>query len=166
MRIPKFVLTLFLVGSSAIFAQEKQVTLEDIWNGTFSQERLESLKSLNNGTEYIVLNQDRASKSSSIDIYDYKSGEKKGSLLNSSDLSELSGFQSYELSEDENMILLATDVDPIYRRSSQGIFYVYDVKSKELKKLSENKVQEPTFSPDNSKVAYVFENNLFVKDLA
>ncbi len=166
MRIPKFVLTLFLVGTSAIFAQEKQVTLEDIWSGTFSQERLESLNSLNNGTEYIVLNQDKQSKSSSIDIYDYKSGEKKGSLLNSSDLSELSNFQSYELSQDENMVLLATEVDQIYRRSSQGIFYIYDVKSKELKKLSENKVQEPTFSPDNSKVAYVFENNIFVKNLA
>ncbi len=165
MRIPKFVLTLFLVGTSAIFAQEKQVTLEDIWSGTFSQERLESLKSLNNGTEYIVLNQDRKTGTSSIDIFDYKSGEKKGSLLNSSDLSELSRFQSYELSSDENMILLATELDPIYRRSSQGIFYTYDVKSKELKKLSDHKIQEPTFSPDNSKVAYVFENNLFVKDL-
>ncbi len=165
MRIPKFVLTLFLVGTSAIFAQEKQITLEDIWSGTFSQERLESLKSLNNGTEYIVLNQDRKTGTSSIDIFDYKSGEKKGSLLNSSDLSELERFQSYELSSDENMILLATELDPIYRRSSQGIFYTYDVKSKELKKLSDHKIQEPTFSPDNSKVAYVFENNLFVKDL-
>ncbi|WP_010229937.1 S9 family peptidase [Gillisia marina] len=165
MRIPKFVLTLFLVGTSAIFAQEKQVTLEDIWSGTFSQERLESLKSLNNGTEYIVLNQDRKTGTCSIDIFDYKSGEKKGSLLNSSDLSELERFQSYELSSDEKMILLATELDPIYRRSSQGIFYTYDVKSKELKKLSDHKIQEPTFSPDNSKVAYVFENNLFVKDL-
>ena len=72
MRIPKFVLTLFLVGTSAIFAQEKQVTLEDIWSGTFSQERLESLKSLNNGTEYIVLNQDRQARSSSIDAVSYK----------------------------------------------------------------------------------------------
>jgi len=166
MRIPKFVLTLFLVGTCAVFAQEKQVTLEDIWSGTFSQQRLESLKSLNNGTEYIVLNQDRTAGTSSIDIYDYKSGEKKGSLLSSSDLEELSRFQSYELSDNENRILLATEVDPIFRRSSRGIFYTYDVKSKSLKKLSDNKVQEPTFSPDASKVAYVFENNLYVKDLS
>lgn len=77
MRIPKFVLTLFLVGTSATFAQNKQVTLGDIWSGTFSQERLESLNSLNNGTEYIVLNQDKNTGSSSIDIYNYASGEKK-----------------------------------------------------------------------------------------
>ncbi len=166
MRIPKFVLTLLLVSSCAVFAQNKQVTLEDIWNGTFSQERLESLKSLNNGTEYIVLNQNRETGTTSIDIYDYKSGEKKGSLLNSANLPDLDRFQCYELSDDENMILLATAVDPIYRHSTKGIFYTYNVKTKELKKLSENKVQEPTFSPDNSKVAYVFENNLFVKDLA
>ena len=166
MRIPKFVLTLLLVSSCAVFAQKKQVTLEDIWSGTFSQQRLESLNSLNNGTEYIVLNQNRETNSTSIDIYDYKSGEKKGSLLNSTNLPELDRFQSYELSDDENMILLATDLDAIYRHSTKGVFYTYNVKTKELKKLSENKVQEPTFSPDNSKVAYVFENNLYIKDLA
>ena len=166
MSIPKFVLTLLLVSSCAVFAQNKQVTLEDIWSGTFSQQRLESLKSLNNGTEYIVLNQNRETGNSSIDIFDYKSGEKKGSLLNSANLPDLDKFQSYELSDDENMILLATALDPIYRHSTKGIFYTYNVKTKELKKLSEHKVQEPTFSPDNSKVAYVFENNLYVKDLA
>ena len=166
MRIPKFVLTLLLVSSCAVFAQKKQVTLEDIWSGTFSQQRLESLNSLNNGTEYIVLNQNRETNSTSIDIYDYKSGERKGSLLNSSDLPDLDRFQSYELSEDENMILLASVLDPIYRHSTRGVYYTYNIKTKELKKLSENKVQEPTFSPNNSKVAYVFENNLYVKDLA
>ena len=53
-----------------------------------------------------------------------------------------------------------------YRRSSRGIYYIYDVEDKTLTKLSDNKVQEPTFSPDASKVAYVFENNIYTYDIA
>ncbi|MDX1604203.1 MAG: S9 family peptidase, partial [Salinimicrobium sediminis] len=43
---------------------------------------------------------------------------------------------------------------------------VYDLKSKELQKISEDKIKEPTLSPNGEKVAYVFENNIYVKDLA
>jgi len=166
MRVTKFLLGLILIGTSSIFAQEKQITLEEIWDGTFSQEGLKSLESLNNGTEYIVLNQDKRNATSSIDVYDYKSGEKKASLLNSADLEEISKFQGYELSANEAKILLGTQMDQIYRHSSKGIFYVYDIASKSLQKLSENKIQEPTFSPDASMVAYVFDNNLYIKTLA
>jgi dipeptidyl-peptidase-4 len=166
MRVTKFILGLILIGTNSIFAQEKQITLEEIWGGTFSQERLESLESLNNGTEYIVLNQDRKNATSSIDVYDYKSGEKKVSILNSSDLKEISKFEGYELSANETKVLLGTQMDQIYRHSSKGIFYVYDIASKSLQKLSENKIQEPTFSPDASMVAYVFDNNLYIKTLA
>ncbi len=166
MRFTKFLLGFFLFGISSGFAQEKQITLEEIWDGTFSQQRLESLESLNNGRQYIVLNQDRRNAASSIDLYDYLSGEKKGSLLSSLDLEAISSFQGYELSDDETKVLLGTQMDQIYRHSSKGIFYVYDIASKSIQKLSENKIQEPTFSPDASKVAYVFENNLYIKTLA
>lgn len=166
MRVTKFLLGLILIGTSSIFAQEKQITLEEIWDGTFSQERLESLESLNNGTEYIVLNQDKKNATSSIDVYDYKSGEKKESLLNSANLEEISKFKEYELSDNEVKVLLGTQMDQIFRHSSKGIFYVYDIASKSLQKLSENKIQEPTFSPDASMVAYVFDNNLYIKTLA
>ncbi len=166
MRFTKFLLGLFLIGTSSVFAQEKQITLEEIWDGTFSQERLEALESLNNGVEYIVLNQDRKNATSSIDVYDYKSGEMKGSLLNSANLEEISKFQGYELSVDESKVLLGTQMDQIFRHSSKGIFYVYNIASKSLQKLSENKIQEPTFSPDASKVAYVLDNNLYIKILS
>jgi dipeptidyl-peptidase-4 len=166
MRLYAYALVLFWIGITPVLAQEKQVTLEEIWNGTFSQQRMESLRSLNNGTEYIVLNQNRKQGTTSIDVYDYKSGEKKRSLLNSGDLAEISTFQGYELSDNEDKILLGTDIDPIFRRSEKGIYYVYNIVDKTIKKISDDKIQEPTFSPDASKVAYVHDNNLYIKDLA
>jgi len=166
MKLSQIVLALLLVGTTAVFAQEKQVTLEEIWNGEFSQQRLESLNSLNNGDDYIVLNQDRAKGTSSIDVYAYKSGEKERSLVNSANLQDINRFSSYQLSDNETQVLLGTEMEQIYRHSSRGIFYVYDVASKSLKKLTDRKIQEPTFSPDGSKVAYVLDNNIYIQDLA
>ncbi|PKD19737.1 peptidase S9 [Salegentibacter salinarum] len=166
MKFSKILVGLLIAATSTIYAQDKEISLEEIYDGTFRQERLQSLQSLDNGKEYLVLNRDRNANTTSIDVYSYKSGEKVRSLLNSEDLSEISGFQGFELSEDEDKILLSTELEQIYRRSSRGIYYFYDVEDKSLTKLSDNKVQEPTFSPDASKVAYVFENNIYTYDIA
>ena len=56
-------------------------------------------------------------------------------------------------------------MDQVYRRSSLGSYYVYDIKTKAIKLVSTNKIQEPTFSNDGSKIAFGFENNLYIKDL-
>ncbi|KRG28060.1 S9 family peptidase [Salegentibacter mishustinae] len=166
MKFSKILVGLLITATSTIYAQDKEISLEEIYDGTFRQERLQSLQSLDNGKEYVVLNRDRNANTSSIDVYSYKSGEKVRSLLNSKDLSEISRFQGFELSENEDKILLSTNMEQIYRRSSRGIYYIYDVEGKTLTKLSDNKVQEPTFSPDASKVAYVFENNIYTYDIA
>lgn len=166
MKLIYGLLAFFLTASTLVTAQQKELTLEEIWNGTFSQEGLESLQSLNNGKEYVVLNFDRNTRSSSIDVYSYKTGKKTRTLLNSADLDELQYFQDFSFSDNESKIILVTEQSYIFRRSTQGIFYVYDLKTKELQKISEDLIREPTLSPNGEKVAYVYENNLFVKDLS
>ena len=154
------------IAASVATSQEKNITLEEIWSGKFSQQHLQSLQSLKNGVEYVVLNHDPDTGNSSIDVYSYKTGKQTRTLVDTKDLKDLDKFQSFSLSDDESKILLATDPQPIYRRSSKAIFYIFDVNSKELTKLSDKKVQEPTFSPDNSKLAYVFENNIYIYNVA
>lgn len=161
-------LLLFLTAFLPLTAQQKNITLEDIWkpgSGVFRTERLDVLRSLNNGKEYSVLNYDRQNKVSTIDVYDYKSGAKTRTLLNSKDLNGIDYIISYEFNKDETKILFTTELESIYRRSSLGTYYVYDIKSKDFKLVSTNKIQEPTFSNDGNKIAYGFENNLYVKDL-
>jgi len=166
MKFSKILVGLLITATSVIYAQDKEISLEEIYDGTFRQERLQSLQSLNNGEEYVVLNRDRQVNTSSIDVYSYKTGTMLRSLLKSTDLDEISRFQGFQLSKKENKILLSTQVEQIYRRSSRAIYYIYNVKDKSLTKLSDKKVQEPTFAPDASKVAYVFENNIYSYDLA
>ncbi|NNK69317.1 MAG: S9 family peptidase [Flavobacteriaceae bacterium] len=147
-------------------AQQKQITLENIWNGTFRTERMDVLHSMNNGKQYSVLNFERNSRTSSVDVYDYETLSKNKTLVNSKDLGDMQYFLDYDFSDDESKLLLASDIESIYRRSTLGTYYVYDINSGELSKVADYKIQEPTFSPDGSKIAYGYENNLYVKDLA
>ena len=81
------------------------------------------------------------------------------------DLPGIRYFESYAFDLGEKKLLLGVNLETVYRRSKKGTYYVYYLDSKELSKVSEEQIQEPTFSPDGKKVAYVFENNLYVLDL-
>ena len=166
MKLPYRLLAFFLMAGTLLSAQQKELTLEKIWNGTFRQEYMQSLQSLNNGKEYVVLNFDRDSRTSTIDVYSYKTGEKSRTLLSSEELEGIEYFGDFEFSNNESKLVLGTNIEPIYRHSTRGIFYVYDLESKELQKISGEAIQEPTLSPNGEKVAFVKENNLFVKDLS
>ncbi|MAZ71590.1 MAG: S9 family peptidase [Flavobacteriaceae bacterium] len=158
-------LVIFVLAITVATAQKREITLEDIWGGTFRTERLDALRSLDNGKEYAVLNYSRQLNTSTVDVYDYKSGDKVRTLVNSNDLPGISHIISYELSEDESKLLLATQLKQIYRRSSLGTYYVYDIKTKELTLVSQKQIQEPTFNSDATKVAFGYNNNLYIKDL-
>jgi dipeptidyl-peptidase-4 len=144
-------------------AQQKEITLEDIWQGTFRGESMNSLNSMK-GNFYSLLNYNRSTGKTSVDQYNYKTLEKVKTIVDSEELS-LDGFSSYSFDEKESKILLGTEIQSIYRRSTKGVFYVYELESKKLQKIDEQNIQEPTFSPDGSRVAFVKNNNLFVKDL-
>ncbi|HLT53787.1 MAG TPA: S9 family peptidase [Flavobacteriaceae bacterium] len=165
MRLFNSLFLLAVFFTTCCFSQQKDITLEDIWGGTFRTERMDALHSMNNGQQYSVLNFDRESRSTSVDIYDYKTLKKVSTLVSSADLEGVPYFTDYKFSDDETMILLSTEEESIYRRSSLGIYYVYDLQASKLTKIAEKKVQEPTFSPDGNKVAYGYQNNLYIKDL-
>ncbi len=166
MKLPYRLLAFFLTASTLLSAQQKEITLEKIWNGTFRQEYMQSLQSLNNGKEYVVLNFDRDSKTSSIDVYSYETGEKSRTMLSSNELDGIDYFGDFEFSDNESKLILGTDIEPIYRHSTRGIFYVYDLGNKKLQKIIDEPIQEPTLSPNGEKVAFVKDNNLYVKDLS
>ncbi len=156
---------LAITFSGPLFSQEKEITLEEIWGGAFRTEGLEALRSMNNGRHYTVLNTDPASKNTSVDVYDYETREKVRTLVSSSELPGVPGFSSYSLSADETKILLATEVVPVFRHSTLGVFYIYDLEGGELTRISGSGIQEPTFSPNGRQLAYVFENNLYIFNL-
>lgn len=164
-RIHSFTVLAFLVAlSSSLTAQQREITLEDIWGGAFRTEFMDVLHSMNNGKEYSVLNFNRSKGTSSIEVFDYKPGKIK-TLVDSNNLPDIPYFISYEFSQDESQILLATKLEQVYRHSTLGTYYVYDAKTGKTSLLSKWQVQEPTFSPDGTKIAFGYQNNLYVKNL-
>lgn len=165
MRIIQQFLLVFCIFSTFTYAQNQSITLQDIWGGTFRTERMDALHSMDNGKQYSVLNFNRVSGSTSIDIYDYKTLKKVRTLVNSADIAEIKYFTDYIFSADEAKVLLATNVSSIYRRSTLGTYFLYNTENNSVVKVANHPIQEPTFSPDGTKVAYGYENNLYIKDL-
>ena len=165
MKLRHIIAIVGFLTTSLIYCQEKQISLEDIWSGQFRTEGMQALHSMKNGKQYSVLNFDRQTRTTTIDIYDYKTLEKVKTLVSSSDLEGIQGFFDYSFSDDESKVILTTNSKPVFRRSTLGEYYIYDIASKKLTKVSDDLVQEPTLSPDATKVAYGFKNNLYVKDL-
>ena len=141
---------------AAFFAQaQKQITVEDFTEkGTFEQETLENLNWMSDGQFYSALEDNQVVR------YDVTTGEIDSVIVDGQTLNIV--IDEYEFSNDEKKILLQTDRKSIYRRSFTAEYYVYTFEGSELKKLSNNGSQSyATFSPDNSMVAFVRENNLF-----
>jgi Dipeptidyl aminopeptidases/acylaminoacyl-peptidases len=74
--------------------------------------------------------------------------------------------REYQVSSDKKRILFFNGREPIYRRSSKSTVYLYDVTNKKVLLLNKGKILHPTFSPDGNKIAYVFDNNLYIYNVA
>ena len=148
--------------NSLVFSQSKEITLEDIWENYnfFIIKSYRGINSMNDGEFYTqIKNTDDGQE---IIKYSFKNGERIVRLFKSSDF-KIKRINSYSLSSDDKLMLLATETESIYRYSKKAIYYVFNIQNNKIKKLSDNKVRYPTFSPDGTKIAYVFENNLLYK---
>ncbi len=151
-----------------LVAQQKQnITLEDIWqSNAFFPEMVQGINPLNDGKSYAVI------ADTAINVYSYETGDYIRTLVHRNALIPEGAerpipFRGYVLSPDESMLLLPTQTESIYRHSTVSYFYVYDLRNKALKPLSEGGKQRlATFSPDGSMIAFVRDNNIFVHRLA
>ena len=162
-RAMNFVFIL-LFGNIQLFAQNT-LSLDSLWDGAYDAERLESIRSMKDGTAYTVLKPSLQGGTNQLVQYYYKNPKQRSILVDSENYDQIERISDYSFSKNEQKILLETDPIPIYRRSKIAEYWVFDRGAKTLQKVSDQKIQEPLLSPDASKVAYVFQRNLFVKDL-
>lgn len=169
MKIFKSVLLSILVLSvSIIIAQEKpkNIKLEEIWKYyQFLPKSIKGMNSLSNGIHYTSL------KKGSLVVYDYKTGDSINTLLYADKLIPEGSespikLGSFSINKDVSKFLIPTETESIYRHSSKSIFYIWDTKSENLSELSTDKQRLATFSPNGNKVAFVRNNNIFIKDLS
>ena len=165
MKNYRIALLFFVLSSLSVVAQQK-ITLEEIWGGAFRTKGMDALNAMKNTNQYTVLNYDRNSKSYQIDLYDFATLDKVSTLFDTKNHNEVKSIDSYTFDKNEKKILIATNSNPIFRHSFTAEYYIYDIPSKTVSSFTANAIQEPTFSADGTKVAYAFENNLYVHDLS
>ncbi|HNW51899.1 MAG TPA: S9 family peptidase [Prolixibacteraceae bacterium] len=149
----------------SVYAQpKKQLALEDfVTNNTFKAEKFPGVHPMNDGIHFSMLK-----SSSQIVLYSFKTGEQESVLFDLKSVADCSieSFDAYTFSMDEQRILLETNKKRIYRHSYTAEYYVWDIKTRALVPLSAYGPQRlATFSPDGERVAFVRDNNLFIKTL-
>lgn len=159
-------LLLIVIGiAQQVTYSQNNITLEKIWkNYEFSNKRVPGFNFMIDGRHYTRLSQNKIVK------YDLLTGDITDELLDGEALEGKSGFKgrigSYSFNQDESKIIVKSESESIYRRSSKAYFHIYDVKSQTLQSVyEEDKIMYATLSPDGSKVAYVLQNNLYFLDL-
>ena len=161
-----FLLASVLLSSLSTVEAQQKIEVEQIWNGTFRTNQLNALNTLHTKNQYSVLDYNRNSNSFTIDAFDFTTLEKVQTLFNSADFPEIKMISDYSINKTDDKILIATNYNPIYRHSFTSVYYLFDIASKSLIKISENAIQEPLLNKDGSKIAYAFENNLYIFDVA
>ena len=76
----------------------------------------------------------------------------------------------YAWSTDNKKMMIFTNTQRVWRYNTRGDYWVLNLETGSLKKLGNSRptasLMFAKFSPDNSKAAYVSENNIYVEDLA
>ena len=169
-RISLFGLFIFLCVTT--IAQNK-LTNELIWGrkSTFNAKSVDAVRSMNDGLHFTAFTADE-NGNTEIAKFSFETYDKVGIIASEVDMkvngaSKNISIQSYDFNKDETKLLIATEIEYIYRRSFSAKYFVYDIKTKTTTPLSikEGKQLHAEFSPDGSKIAFVRDNNLFVTDL-
>lgn len=151
-----------------VYAQaqgNKQITLEDIWQkGTFSVKNVPGFNALKDGKHYTQL--DERGEFLEINVYNLEKGKKENTIFSTADAPELGAISGYAFSADEQKILLYADPQPIYRRSTLYRTWVYNLRTGKTSLVDTARILHAAFNPAGTQVAFVKDNNLYIKDLS
>ena len=155
----------FALVSSLIFAQD--LTVERIWkNYEFNPKRIGGYQAMNDGEHYMKV------KDGSFYQYAMNDLNDKGVLFLDESKLVFDGkkitFDDFQFNADESKLLLLTNVESIYRRSFQAVYYLYDLKTQKLSPLDAEHAPQTLaeYSPDGTKVSFIHGNDLFVKTIS
>jgi dipeptidyl-peptidase-4 len=166
-------LILAIFSTSSVLGQEKKpLSLEDIFEDqVFAEYRVSGINWMADGRYYTSVVPDETEYYEHIVRYDITNGQVVDTLVNGGSLVPEGeplalAYNDYALSQDEGKVLFATELEPIYRRSTRAYYYIYDIAQDTFRPLDKGGKQSyASFSPDASKVAFVRDNNLFYVDL-
>lgn len=162
MRTHLFFISVALLYSISVVGQHREITLPEVTSGQFyARGAGNGFRSLPDGKHYTLISDDYQR----IVKYEYASGQPVDTLFDIATAREcnLHAIWDYEIAPSGYHLLIYTDLKPIYRRSYTLHATHYDVRRNLCEPLTEGEIMVPTFSPDGRMVAFVRDNNIFIK---
>ena len=141
-----------------------KLTLPDITSGKFAAKTVNGINPIAGTDTYARISQD----GERVVCCSFKTGKELSVLFDVKNTMgcKIDGFDDYVLSPDGKRMLIQTKTERIYRRSFKADFYIYNIESRRLDRLSDgDKQQIPTWSPDGQQVAFVRGGNIFLVKL-
>lgn len=168
-RIYSVFLLILSISLQLTAQNKKDLSLQDIWaSSALRPAAIHGIRSMKDGEHYTTISTGKDGVTR-IEKFSYATAKKIGDVLVSTEIQYPGGkfpeFDEYTFSSDEQKLLIPTDFEPLYRRSGMSAHFVVDLKTKTAVPVSEGKQLLAQFSPDGQKVAFVRDNNLFIKDL-
>ncbi|WP_293490650.1 S9 family peptidase [Prevotella sp.] len=141
-----------------------KLTLPDITSGKFAAKTVNGINPIEGTDTYARISQD----GERVVCCSFKTGKELSVLFDVKNTMgcKIDGFDDYVLSPDGKRMLIQTKTERIYRRSFKADFYIFNIESRRLDRLSDgDKQQIPTWSPDGQQVAFVRGGNIFLVKL-
>ena len=152
-----------LVSAASMMAQQS-LELRNITSGRYAPQYLSDITPMPDGESYAQISDD----GKSIVQYSFKTGKQTAVLfdVNATNNLTIKDFDGYIMSPDGKKMLIQTNTKRIYRHSFTADYYIYNIASKRLERLSDNGPQQsPVWSEDGLQVAFVRDNNIFLVKL-
>jgi dipeptidyl-peptidase-4 len=143
---------------------------------TFRSRSLGPVRWQQDGSGYLALEPSTAKKEA-VDLvrYDVNTGDRSIKIsadkLVPPNATEPLVIEEFTLTPDEQKVLIFTNSARVWRSNTRGDYWVLDLTTNALRKLGGPEAKPSTlmfakFSPDNQRVGYVRDNNIYVENLA
>ncbi|MBQ9637176.1 MAG: S9 family peptidase [Prevotella sp.] len=142
----------------------ERLTLGGITGGEFAAEGVYGVNAIAGTDLYARISAD----GKRIVEYSFKTGKETRVLFDVENTQgeQVSRVDGYVMSPDGSRLLIQTATERIYRRSWRAEYYVYNIASRKLDRLSEGgKQQVPTWSPSGNEIAFVRDGNIYLVKL-
>ncbi len=160
----KHILWGVLFALISVTAVAAPLNLRDITDNVYKGKSAGEITPLKDGKHYVAMSDDNTR----IEKYAYTTGKVVETLFDVNTAREctIKSFEGYALSDDETRLLIYTNSEPVYRRSFKADYYTFEIKRNLLKPLSTaGKQQSAIYSPNGRMVAFVRDNNIYLKKL-
>ena len=167
---------MLLCGAGIADAQHDSLTVDRIFDsGEFYAESF-SVNWMPEGGSYFVKRPASSGNGSDIVLIDPQTPNETKTLLAAKDLVPEGAdspieITSFEVSPDGNKVLVFNNTARVWRYNTRGDYWIVDSESGVVRKLGKadfepSRMKFAKFSPDSKYVAYVYQRNIYIENLA